>query len=80
MLTAITVLAVVGGALAFKAKTFNSFDLYTSVVDKCIKSQTVDGGNSHIDGTLVIRDNGVPIGTFTDTVETCTFDVQTQGE
>jgi len=80
MLTAIAVLGAAGGVLAFKAKTFNGRDLYTSVGDQCIKSILVDAGDIYIVGTLVNPDHNIEIGATTNTVVTCTFDVQTQGE
>jgi hypothetical protein len=58
MLTAVTVLAVVGGALAFKAKTFQGNRFYTlssngqctSPVD--ILYTTTDLGNQFLDVTI----------------------------
>jgi len=56
MFTALTVLAVVGGALAFKAKTLNNTFLYTSSANgECVIS--LDGRSAifQADGTVVTQ-------------------------
>jgi len=61
MLTAIAVLAVVGGTLAFKASTFGKVQFYTLDGTQCIfKGGVIDVGNGNVSVTDIYTTTGIP--------------------
>ncbi len=84
MLTAIAVLAVVGGALAFKVRTFNTYDVYSlnSGSSQCTKIAgqfEADGTQENYPAATILLHSPAAPGSE-ETTSTCTFDITVDRE